>query len=309
MRLPAPAATARPPTPDAVRRGAALAMLGLGLVLAAPARAQLVTTLVNRDGVSLPCVTVGPLAPVAQEFCVRRTLKQGWLLKSELGRSGLTFGPDAVVSAVAAGSPGEAAGVRIGDRLVSVDGEPVRPPGAETARRMTFGARGEPVRLTLSRAGQLLERSFKRAAAPEPADAPHSPNLLLGVHPLMNWRGDFVPCMGAGVLGPAAVALCASKMQREGFVRTSTLGDTGLTFDPARTDAARVTAVAPGSPAAEADVRPGDLVTAVGGAPLAPDTAHAAEVRLFGKVGERRRLVLDRDGRAATADLVLAAGR
>ena len=41
--------------------------------------------MVGRDGMSLPCVTVGPLAPIAQEYCVRRTEAQGAVRKSELG--------------------------------------------------------------------------------------------------------------------------------------------------------------------------------------------------------------------------------
>ena len=40
---------------------AALIALGPGLFIAAPAHAQLVATLVNRDGASFPGVTVGPL--------------------------------------------------------------------------------------------------------------------------------------------------------------------------------------------------------------------------------------------------------
>lgn len=283
--------------------------LGLGLACAGPAYAQLVTTLVDRDGDSIPCVTAGPLAPVAQEYCVRRSLKQGWALKSELGRSGLTISDDGDVSTVAAGSPGEAAGVKSGDLLVSVDGQPVQPTAADTARRVTFGAKGEAVTLTLSRDGQTLERSFKRGPAPVPADAPRSPSLLLGIHPLMNWRGDFVPCMGAGPLGPAAVALCTSKMQHAGFVRTSALGDTGLTFGVGRNGLAVIAVVTPGSAAAAADVRVGDVLTEVDGRALTPNTAHAADALLFGKAGEARRLGIERAGRAITAVLTLAAAR
>ena len=86
---------------------AALLLLLLGLLAAAPARAQLVTTMVARDGLELPCVTVGPLAPIAQTYCVVGTEKQGAVRKSRLGWSGLTVGDDRRVTAVTAGSPAD----------------------------------------------------------------------------------------------------------------------------------------------------------------------------------------------------------
>ncbi len=147
-----------------------------------------------------------------------------------------------------------------------------------------------------------------RAAEPEPAGAPHSPNILVGVHPMMNWRGEFIPCMGAGVLGPAAVAACKAKYARAGFVPTDALGTSGLQLaDAADADgAAIVAAVAPGSPAADAGVRPADRLQAIDGRPLAASCARAAEALLFGKRGEGRRIVLDRAGRTYTVAMTLA---
>ena len=282
-----------------------------GLALPAVGRAQLITTLVDREGVSFPCVTVGPLAPIAEEYCVRRSLRQGFLLKSERGESGLTLGTqggaDGVVTAVQPGSPAAAAGLAVGDRLVSVDGQAVRRPAGEAAERMSFGAAGEPVRLTLRRDGAELERTFKRAPAPEPPGTPKSPNFLIGMHPMVNWRGEFIPCMGAGVLGPAAVAACLSHYGKDGFVRVGALGATGLSYDPARTEAAVVMTVAPGSPAAEANVRPGDVVTAVDGQPLSTELGRSADSLLFGKTGATHLIVADRGGRPVQAQVTLAA--
>ncbi len=285
----------------------AAAVLLAGAALSTPARAQLVTTMVGRDGMSLPCVTVGPLAPIAQEYCVRRTEAQGAVRKSELGWSGVTMGEGRRVGAVASGSPAAQAGLAAGDLIVSVDGRPSQPSAGETARRMMWGPRGGELTLVVARRGEPLERRFKRGPAPEPADAPHSPNPLVGVHPLMNAHGVFVPCMGAGPLGPVVISACASMAQRKGYVKTDALGETGLSFDPVRTDAAIVTSVAADSPASQADVRPGDQVMSVDGRPVRPDLASDAARMLFGRRGEARRVVADRDGRRVVADLVLAA--
>ena len=286
---------------------AAVAALLAGAALSTPAHAQLVTTMVGRDGLSLPCVTVGPLAPIAQEYCVRRTEAQGAVRKSQLGWSGLTMGEGRRVEAVAPGSPAAQAGLAAGDLIVTVDGVAAQPSAGETVRRMMWGPRGGELTLSLVRGGERLERRFKRGPAPEPADAPHSPNPLVGVHPLMNAHGVFVPCMGAGPLGPVVIAACTSQVQRKGYVKTDALGEPGLRFDPVRTDAAVVTAVAADSPASQADVRPGDRVSAVDGRPVRPDLASDADRLLFGRRGEARRVVADRGGRRVPADLVLAA--
>ncbi len=113
--------------------------LALGLAVApAAAEAQLISTVMDRDGVTGSCVTVGPLAPIAQEYCVRRTLAEGLLLKGEVGVSGLTLQDDgdaalALVAAVAPGSPAASAGIAPGDAVVSVDGAPVRRTPAASA--------------------------------------------------------------------------------------------------------------------------------------------------------------------------------
>ena len=95
--------------------------------------------------------------------------------------------------------------------------------------------------------------------------------------------------------------------QRKGYVKTDALGDPGLSYDPVRTDAAVVTAVAADSPAAVADVRSGDQVASVDGKPVRPDLASDAARMLFGRRGETRRVVIDRDGRRIVTELTLAA--
>ncbi len=282
------------------------------LSAAAPslAHAQLVTTMVNGDGASLPCVTVGPLAPISQEYCVRRTEAQGAVKKSELGASGLSIGldgaSDGVVTAVAPGSPASVAGLAPGDTLVSVDGRPVQRPPSDVADELMFGVAGAPVRLTIRRGAQSLDISIVRVAASEPPNTPHSPNILIGVHPMVNWRGTFIPCMGAGLLGPAVIAGCQAHFSHDGFVKVSALGATSLAFDASRGDAAVVASVEPGSAAALAGVTARDVVTQVDGHALVASRGKQAQWLLFGKRGETRKMVVERNGKPITASLVLA---
>ena len=274
------------------------------------AHAQLVTTMVNGDGSSLPCVTVGPLAPIAQEYCVRRTESQGAIKKSELGASGLSIGldgaSDGVITAVAPSSPAAVAGLAPGDALVLVDGRSVQRPPSDVADELMFGVAGAPVRLTVRRGAQSLDISFVRIAAPEPPNTPHSPNILIGVHPMVNWRGTFIPCMGAGLLGPAVIAGCQSHFSHDGFVKVSALGVTGLAFDTSRGDAAVVAFVEPGSAAALAGVKARDVVTQVDGHALVASRGKQAQWLLFGKAGATRQMMVSREGKPITASLVLA---
>lgn len=279
------------------------------LSVAAPVHAQLVTGVIDRNGVYLPCVTVGPLAPIVQEYCVRRMLAEGFVLTSELGATGLTIGSsgsdDARVSGVQPGSAAAQAGLNVGDRIVSVDGVSTRRTPENVARQLAFGARDDRLELTLRRDGTELVCGFKRGRGPEPPDTPKSPNILVGLHPLVSWDGRFIPCMGAGVLGPVAIGACLSHYRKDGFVRVGALGSTGIAFDPARTDAAIVAGVDPGSPAATADVRSGDEVTAIDGRPLTVSQGKTADALLFGRAGAGHQVLADRQGRSVTVQLVL----
>ncbi len=281
------------------------------LVLPATARAQFIDTVVAPEGFSLPCTVIGPLAPVVLDYCVHRTEAEGFILKSELGDAGLSLGlagdDDGVVTTVDPGSPAALAGVQAGDALVSVDGKPARMSPADVAEAMSFGARGEAVSLTIERGGQTLTRAFNRDAAPVPANAPRSPNILVGIHPIVNWRGVFIPCMGAGYLGPVVIATCQSAYHKYGYVKASELGSTGLMFAVARPDAALISAVEPGSAAATAGIAAGDLLIAVDGKPLASSAGEHAGELLFGRAGEARHIVVRRAGRDVRLDLVLAA--
>ena len=191
----------------------------------------------------------------------------------------------------------------MGDRIVSVDGRSVHEPAFQVARRLTFKAVGQKLTLTLRRAGETIERSYILDRAPEPEAAPHSPNPFIGIHPLMNWRGIFVPCMGAGPLGPAVILACTSKMEHDGFIKTNALGDPDLLYDENRPSEAFISSAT--AAAAAADVRRGDVVTAVDGRTLTSDIPTYVATLLFGRAGETKILTVEHAGRLQTRSLVL----
>jgi C-terminal processing protease CtpA/Prc len=289
----------------------AAGLIGLLTACFAPAvsHAQFVDSMYSPEGINFPCVVVGPLAPLVLDYCVHRLQTEGFLIKTDMGTSGLTVGVagdgDGLVSAVAPGSPGARAGFSVGDEIVSVDGHPARLTAGEIAEKHLWGARGEAVKLTVQRDGAKSDLSFKRDKAPEPTDEPKAPNILVGVHPMMNWRGVYIPCMGVGPAGIAAIAYCESHYRQFGYVKTSTLGSTGLTFDKAGSDAAVVRAVEAGSPALQAGLKPGDVVTAIDGKSLTDSPGAASNALLFGKSGDSRQVVVRRSGKLATLNLVL----
>ena len=66
-----------------------------------------------------------------------------------------------------------------------------------------------------------------------------------------------------------------------------------------------VTQVFPGSPAALADIRPGETIVAIDGVPTAGKPLSASVARMVGPAGTRVRLQLRRSGSAALIDLTL----
>ena len=263
-------------------------------------------TLMNNQGLTAPCIGVGPV----MTYCERELKRQNFVAEREVGVSGLTLGragaADGVVVAVAPGSAAAQAGLLPGDVLATVDGQPVSPTASRQVAMQSFGPKGETVRLTLKRGGAVLERTLVLAAAPPPPGEPKSPTFLVGVHPVVNWEGRYIPCMGAGVLGPVAIATCASGFKKHGYIPVADLGTTGLALEGTDPAGAVVTAVAPGSPGAVADVRPGDEVTAVDGQPVAGGIGDEATQRLFGRPGETRRLTVRRGGQVRSVALTLA---
>jgi S1-C subfamily serine protease len=112
---------------------------------------------------------------------------------------------------------------------------------------------------------------------------------------LYNEQGATAPCLGIG-LGLLIVKRCASAFEKQGFVRSKELGDTGLGLGNSPDMDGLITLVVPGSPAAVAGLRPGDLVVSVDGHPARPVAADAIAQRSFGPIQDDLHLKIKRDG-------------
>jgi C-terminal processing protease CtpA/Prc len=131
--------------------------------------------------------------------------------------------------------------------------------------------------------------------------------MFLSVKPLIDWRGQFIPCMGAGPTGFAAISYCDNHFKSFGFIKTGELGATGFSLDLKRDDSATVATVEPGSPAAQADIRPGDEIVEVESQPLTASVGEAATERLFGKSGDQLHLTVHSGETDKTVVVTLAA--
>jgi C-terminal processing protease CtpA/Prc len=278
---------------------------GLGV---APAGAQIKESLVNEEGAEAPCLGIGVGMALVSK-CVKMSEEQGFVRVPQVGYSGLTVGTtgddDGKVTAVAPGSPAAAAGIVVGDVVVAVNGKPAKRTPGTIAYSKLFGEKGAEVAIKTKRAGAVTEAKLVRAAAPAPEGAPKG-NMFLMVHPIIDWHGQFVPCMGAGVAAAASFAYCDKLFKPYGFVKVSELGTTGITMDRDRADAAVITAVEAGSPAAGAGLQPGDEVVEVDGKPLEASVGENANEEMFAKAGATLKLTVHRADGDKTFELKLA---
>ncbi len=287
----------------------------LGSMAVPPARAQMKVELVNDVGATAPCIGIGAGMVIVKK-CATWEEREGFIRTGDVGVDGLTIGTegkdDGVVTAVAAGSAGAAAGLAVGDRVLSVDGKPVQWTPAMEVARQTFGERGKEVKLTVKPAGGGAEKEILlvRGDAPAPPGAPKSDSMFITLTPFVDWRGRFATCASAGPLGAATVAFCASHFRTWGYVKAKQVGSVGFAVDragdPGRTDGAVVTSVEPGSSAANAGLAVRDTIVAVDGKPLAGSAGTLADEKLFGSAGDVRTLVVERSGTQVTAKVVLA---
>ncbi len=273
-----------------------------------PAFSQFKTELVNDEGATAPCVGIGPIGGPAAKKCAELFEQAGFLRSDDVGVSGLAIGTsekdDGVITRVDPGSPAAKAGLAVGDVVLAIDGKPVKPtPGAVATQRM-FGQKGEELHLTIRRSGSERDVSLVRVAQAAPPNAPKSPSFFMSVKPLIDWRGQFVPCLGVGPAGMAAIAYCDSHFKPFGFIKVGERGFTGIELDHER---AVVAAIEPGSPAAKADLQPGDAIVAVEGKPLGGSAGEAATRHLFGKVAEQLHITVRSGDAEKTVILTLAA--
>jgi C-terminal processing protease CtpA/Prc len=234
----------------------------------------------------------------------------GFLRTDEVGYSGLTIGTsgkdDGEILAVQPDSPAAHAGLAVGDQITAVGDKPVKPTPGTIAAKAVFGPRGEALNLKVLRNGAEMNVSLVRAPQNAPA-GPKSPSMFIMVRPLINWRGQFVPCMGAGLPGPAAIEYCDNHFKPYGFIKTGQVGSAGFQLDLEREDKATISAVEPDSVAAKAGIQPGDEIASVDDHPLVANVGEAATERLFGKVGDSFRVTVQQGQGTKTVALQLVA--
>lgn len=290
--------------PFSVHRAAGLILALLLAALPRPTLAQVVT-LQNPQGANAPCVGLGPVG----EFCAKQLEGQGFVRSSQVGETGVTIGAvgdqDGVVLSVA-NSAKDPRGLQVGDRILAIDGKAVRlDPGGWAAQRL-FGRRGEKVLLEVAREGSA--RSVTLVRAPFAATpGPSSPTILVAFRDLVDWKGRYIPCMGAGPAGFLAINYCVGHFRAFGYAPVDVAGDIGVTFDFGAEDAARIKAVSPQSPAGSEGLAPGDVVSAIDREPVKPTRADSIHQALFGKIGEARKVTVLRSGKVVQLTVLLVA--
>ncbi len=273
-----------------------------------PAAAQFKTELVNDEGATAPCVGIGPIGGPAAKKCAELFEQAGFLRSNEVGISGLIVGTsgkdDGVITRVESGSPGSQAGLAVGDVIVAIEGKAVKPTPAMVATELMFGKKGEELHLRIRRGGSEKEVGLVRSPEAAPPNTPKPSSFFMSVKPLIDWQGHFIPCLGVGPAGMAAIAYCDNHFKPFGFIKVGDLGSTGLQLNQ---DSAVVVAIEPGSPAAKTDLQPGDEIIAVEGKPMIGSAGEAATRRLFGKVADQLHITVHSGDAEKTVVLILAA--
>jgi len=272
--------------------------------------AQIETELVNQQGATAPCIGVGPIGGPAAKKCAVLFEQAGFIVNSQLGYSGLTIGTkgdsDGAITAIDPQSPAADAGFKVGDTITAINGKPAAPTPGMMAAKGVFGPRGATLHLTLKRGGSPLDVSLIRA----PQDAPKGPTasgFMTSVKDMINWRGQFAPCIGIGPAAPVAIESCYKHFEPYGFIKAAEFGSTGFQIDQENKSKALVTTVDAGSPAFKAGIQPGDEIVAIEGQPLSASKGEAAGEMLFGKIGDPFKVTVQRGQSASTIELTLAA--
>jgi C-terminal processing protease CtpA/Prc len=253
---------------------------------------------------------IGPVGGPLAKKCAEMAEQAGFIRVTEVGFAGLTIGntgkDDGVILAVQKKSAAAHAGLEVGDAITAVEDKPVKPTPGKIAAKAIFGRRGEALHLTVRRNGVLQEVSLVRSPQSAPA-GPKSPNMFVMVRPMINWRGQFVPCMGAGPLAPAAFEMCNSRFKPHGYIKTGEFSSTGLQIDLVREDSAIVSAVEPDSAAGKTGILPGDEIVEVEGHTLTASVGETVTERIFGKIGDQFHVTVRRGQTDKTVLLQLSA--
>jgi S1-C subfamily serine protease len=124
---------------------------------------------------------------------------------------------------------------------------------------------------------------------------------------IINSQGAEAPCIGVGPIGAPIAKKCVEIFQQAGFLRVDEAGVTGLTLGATPKDDGRITAVAPGSAAAQAGLLPGDAIVSVEGKPILPTLSTLAQQAIFGARGDSVQLKLRQAGDVTLKRAPLAA--
>lgn len=88
-------------------------------------------------------------------------------------------------------------------------------------------ARGTTLRLQVL--GQGATRSITLVTGARTVlDAPASPEPLMFVRSVINWRGHFVPCSGTGPLAPVAIEVSECDFAKYGYIRVAAAADSNF---------------------------------------------------------------------------------
>ena len=123
---------------------------------------------------------------------------------------------------------------------------------------------------------------------------------------LVNPLGATAPCIGFGPVGGPIAKKCADLFVQSGFLRTGDLGYSGLTIGTKGKDDGVILTIDPQSPASQACLAVGDVVTAVAGKPVQPTPGMIAAKTVFGQRGDTLQLTVKRAGAQVQASLVRA---
>ena len=242
--------------------------------------------------------------------------------------------PAAVVGTVERGSPAEAAGLAPGDRILAVDGEPVRfwtevedairaQPGGRIALDAERGERRFPVVIDvverpgldefrlisdvgwvgLRYARQRAVLGIPDADSPAPRAGLRSGDRVVQVdgRPVEDFTGFAAAYAARGTGGEVELSIerGADEAKQTQVVRVPALGDpAALGVIPA---SVLVSEVTPGRPAERAGLARGDLVLAVDGEPVGSFASFAETVRA--SKGRPLRVAYARDGQTRTLEI------
>ena len=262
------------------------------------------TALVDAMGSKASCIGIGPIV----NKCVKMAEDAGLIKENDVGTTGLTFGisgkDDGRITQLVPGGAGAQSGLQVGDLIVAINGKTTKPTPGMIAVERTFGARGGGVEVKVRRGGKELEFNLVRDPQTAPP-GPQSGTILIYVHPMINWKGQFIPCMGAGPAGFAAIDICYKTFGKDGYVKVGELGTTGFQLDLDRADAAVIASVNPDSTAAKAGLRPGDEIVEVNENPLGESVGGLLPELLFGRAGDSFTLTVQSGETNRTVKLTL----